>query len=225
MNHNLKRVKYKFLSLLFAFGAVCQLGGCAIAAGDLGAMAAAAAGVPQMNAFLPNKAAVVASEPTAIDGIWTISSIGKKIRIEGGRAYAVDGWLHAFTLKVQPDMVVVKNITATGRGKFAGDDLPLMAKVTYEIQPSAQLSVLASTLTGPVRFALIPVSIDNPRRYQSELRKLGFSSVNLPRTPATYLASRDQYESPSDEDDYDDYDEDDYDEDESDDDWEDDYEG
>ena len=205
MKNQIKTLWQKLTYVVLTMVTVIHLGGCAMAAGDLGAMAASAAGVPQMNAFLPNKNSVPAMQPSSIDGIWTISSIGKKIRIEGGRAYAIDGWLHAFTLKVQPDMVVSKNIQASGRGQFVADDLPLMAKANYEIQSNAQINVVASTLMGPARWALIPVSLDNPRRYQRELQKLGFPRTNLPQTPTSYLASRDQYDPSDDEYEYDDY--------------------
>ena len=44
----------------------------------------------QIAAFLPNKDAVPISKAMAIDGDWRINTIGKVIRIEGGRAYAVE---------------------------------------------------------------------------------------------------------------------------------------
>jgi len=37
-------------------------------------------------AFLPMKEAVPRSQPADIDGVWRISTIGKRIRIEAGRA-------------------------------------------------------------------------------------------------------------------------------------------
>ena len=61
----------------------------------------------QSPAALPMKDSVPASQSSAIDGVWTISTLGKRIRIEGGRAYAVDSWIHAFLWEVQPDMVVL----------------------------------------------------------------------------------------------------------------------
>ena len=149
--------------------------------------------------------------------MWTISTIAKKIRIEGGRSYAVDGWLHAFTLKVRPDMVVGKNITRTGVGQFVADDLPLLAKATYQLQPDGSLAVVANTLPIPSRFTLTPVSVDDPARFAAEMRRAGFSRVNLPRTPGAYDADDDYGSDYDDDSDYDDYEEDDYNSDDDDD--------
>lgn len=55
-------------------------------------------------AFLPMADSVPRSESLDIDGIWRINTLGKRIRIEDGRAYAVDDWLHLFTLHVQPNI-------------------------------------------------------------------------------------------------------------------------
>ena len=88
------------------------------AAQDLSETIAEAVGVPQMDAFLPDKYSVAETQALPIDGVWMISSIRKNIRIEKGRAYAVDSWLHLFTLKVQPDMVVLQNFQRTGSGKI-----------------------------------------------------------------------------------------------------------
>ncbi|MEM7327560.1 MAG: hypothetical protein AAF437_02400 [Pseudomonadota bacterium] len=140
--------------------AMLSMGGCAagtaLAAGPAGEMAMAAAGVPQFQAFLPNKAAVPATEEMPIDGIWTISTIGKKIQIDRGRAYAVDPWLHMFSLKVQPDMVVMRNITPNGEGAYVGDDLPLMGKATLVENGSGGLSVTIQGALGPASYQLIP---------------------------------------------------------------------
>ena len=51
--------------------------------------------------------AVPGSDPLPIDGVWRNSSLGKKIRIDRGRAFAVGSWLHLDVLQVEPDMVVL----------------------------------------------------------------------------------------------------------------------
>jgi hypothetical protein len=123
-------------------------------------------------AFLPYVANVPASQPMAIDGIWTVSSIGKRIRIEAGRAYAVDGWLHLFVLSVEPDMVVIQNIKPDGYGGYVGDDLPLMGKWQAKRAADGALDVLVAGAMGPVAYRLLPVSLDDPYRaddtYRSE---------------------------------------------------------
>ncbi|MEL7108990.1 MAG: hypothetical protein AAGJ68_08115 [Pseudomonadota bacterium] len=143
-----------------ALSALLSMGGCAagtaLAAGPAGEMAMMAAGVPQLQAFLPHKASVPATSEMEIDGIWTVSTIGKKIRIDRGRAYAVDPWLHMFTLKVQPDMVVIQNIMQTEEGTYIGDELPLMGKATLVENGSGALDVSVQGALGPVTYQLIP---------------------------------------------------------------------
>ncbi|MEO1020050.1 MAG: hypothetical protein AAFY56_20520 [Pseudomonadota bacterium] len=154
----------------FAASALFTMGGCAtgtaLAAGPAGEMAMAAAGVPQFQAFLPNKAAVPATTEMDIDGIWTISTIGKRIRIDRGRAYAVDPWLHMLSLKVQPDMVVMRNIAPNGDGAYIGDDLPLMGKATLIENSSGGLNVTVQGALGPASYQLIAYgdrdSMDDP---------------------------------------------------------------
>ncbi|MGB3472442.1 MAG: hypothetical protein WBA51_16630 [Erythrobacter sp.] len=94
------------------------------------ALAPVAPASAQVPAFLPNKEAVAQTEPMEIDGDWRVNTINKVIRIERGRAYAVEGWTHAFILRVQPDMVTIRNIQQTGDDEYVGDDLPMMGRVT-----------------------------------------------------------------------------------------------
>lgn len=158
MFDNLK--KTQLAAGAFAASALFSMGGCAtgaaLAAGPAGEMAMAAAGMPQMQAFLPNKAAVPATTEMPIDGVWTVSSIGKKIEIDRGRAYAVDPWLHMFSLKVQPGMVVMQNIRQTGDGAYVADDLPLMGKATLVDNGSGGISVTVQGALGPASYQLIP---------------------------------------------------------------------
>ena len=139
-------------------------GGCAAAAGDMGSAFATTAGIPQMDAFLPAREAVAAGEPMAIDGDYTISTIGKRIRFEGGRAYAVDPWLHGFTLKVRPGMVVIRDIQKTGSGQYTGQDLPLMGPATMSVMENGALDVAVRGTLGPARYQLVPVagSVSSP---------------------------------------------------------------
>ena len=111
----------------------------------------------QIPAFLPNKSAVPASEPMEIDGDWHVNTIGKVIRIEEGRAYAVEGWTHAFVLQVQPDMVTIRNIQQTSDNEYVGDDLPLMGKVTLRHVSQDRIEASVPGLLGPIRYTLTRV--------------------------------------------------------------------
>lgn len=147
---------------------------------DLTETIAKAAGVPQMDAFLPDKYSVEESEALPIDGVWMISSIKKKIRIEKGRAYAVDSWLHLFTLKVQPDMVVLQNFQRTGPGKYTADDLPLLGPATFQLKPDGNMSVNVKGTLGPVAYGLIKREADNPAALAAEIAAAAGSPVSPP---------------------------------------------
>lgn len=131
------------------------LSGCAAAAGDMGSNLAMAAGIPQMDAFLPSRESVPAGAALAIDGDYTVSTIGKTIRLEGGRAYAVDPWLHALTLKVRPGMIVMQDIVQTGPSTYTANDLPLMGNAALTVTSPGQIDVVVQGSLGPARYALI----------------------------------------------------------------------
>ncbi|MGR9117325.1 MAG: hypothetical protein ACU85E_16330, partial [Gammaproteobacteria bacterium] len=113
-------------------------------------------------AFLPMADSVPARESMDIDGVWRVSTIGKNIRIEGGRAYAIDSWLHLFTLEVKPNMVVIRNIISDGMGGYTGEDLPLMGKWQAKLASDGALDVQVAGALGPAYYRLLPVETDSP---------------------------------------------------------------
>lgn len=137
----------------------------------------------QVPAFLPRVQDVAPSESLPIDGVWRISTIGKRIRIDDGRAYAVDPWLHLLVLHVQPEMVVIQNIRRTGPGRYGGDDLPLMGKLTATLDASGTLNVNVAGALAPVRYRLIPVEMEDDAELKRELA-LGDDSGDAGRQPA-----------------------------------------
>ena len=112
----------------------------------------------QIPAFLPDKAAVPAGQPMEIDGDWRVDTIGKVIRIDRGRAYAVEGWTHAFVLQVQPDMVTIRNIQQTNDDEYVGDDLPMMGRVTLRHVSHDRIEASVPGLLGPARYTLSRVA-------------------------------------------------------------------
>jgi len=127
----------------------------------------------QINAFLPDKSEVPLTGPLPIDGVWTVSTIGKRIRIDGGRAYAVDPWIHLFVLKVQPDMVVLRNFRRIGPGKYTAEDLPLQGPATMQLQPDGTVSVTVQGAFGLAYYSLIQTVADDPVALDAELATLG----------------------------------------------------
>ncbi len=124
--------------------------------------------IPQIPAFLPWSHDVPMTEKLPIDGEWMITAIRKRIRIEGGRAYAVDSWLHLFVLKIEPMMVVQKQWRRTGPGEYAGEDLPLMGPFTATLNPNGQMTMRIQGVMGPVTLTLVPVRADDQRRFDRE---------------------------------------------------------
>jgi hypothetical protein len=143
--------------------------------------------IPQIPAFLPTMDQVTPSQAMPLDGTWLISSNRKRIRIEAGRAYAVDSWLHLFVLKIEPSMVVIKNILPTGPGVYSGEDLPLMGKWTAKSQADRSLSVSVAGTLGPVNYKLTPMQLDNPQWYAQEMQAAGLvAPANVPSAPPSY---------------------------------------
>lgn len=135
--------------------AAAALPGCmAATTGTAGEMLAQSAGIPQMAAFLPAEADVPPGAATEVDGIWKINEIGKRVRIDRGRAIVVDGWLHALTLKVQPNMVVAKDFHSTGPRSFEAYDLPNMGKATYTWDGASAMQVQIAGVAGPINLTL-----------------------------------------------------------------------
>ena len=145
--------------------------------------------IPQIPAFLPTVDQVPASQAMPLDGTWLISSIRKKIRIEAGRAYAVDGWTHMFVLNIQPGMVVIKDIVPTGPGAYQAEDLPLLGTWTARVQSDRSLSVSVATAIIPVSYRLIPIQIDNPQWYAQEMQAAGLTPPAVTTRKPTYRFS------------------------------------
>lgn len=149
--------------------------------------------IPQIPAFLPTADQVPATQPMPLDGTWLVNTIRKKIRIEGGRAYAVDPWLHMFVLKVEPGMVVLRDIAPAAPGKYTGSDLPLMGQLTATVQPDRSLAVSVQTALMPVQYKLIPVQLDNPQWYAQEMIAAGIAAPQSP-APGAYQPAPPAYQ-------------------------------
>lgn len=123
----------------------------------------------QINAFLPDRSDVAETEALPIDGDWMVSTIRKKIRIEQGRAFALEPWLHLLVLKVQPDMVVLQNFRRTGPGQYAADDLPLGGPATMTLNDEGNLDVSVRGALGPAKYALIRLQAQYPQLLKDEI--------------------------------------------------------
>lgn len=114
-----------------------------------------------IDGFLPNKIDVAGTDPLPIDGIWKISTIKKRIRIEKGRAFAIDGWTHGFILKILPDMVIFNNVKRVGNGQYQADDLPLTGKAAMTLKPDGNIAVRVQTFPFPTSYTLMRETLDD----------------------------------------------------------------
>lgn len=131
-------------------------------------MASAAGGVAvpaqaQIPGMLPSIEDVRPGAPLPIDGTWRIRENNELIIIAQGHAFAVDGWTHAFIFQIQPRQVVIRDLVETVDGRFVGDDLPLLSKVTMTPQPDGSLRCRTAGVV-PVTYTLEPVELadDDP---------------------------------------------------------------
>jgi len=154
--------------------------------------------VPQIPAFLPMFDSIAPTPPQPLDGTWLITSIRKKIRIEGGRAYAVDGWVHMMVLKVEPGMVVIKDIAPTAPGKYTGNDLPLLGTWDARVEADRSIAVTVKTAMMPISYKLVPMQLDNPQWYAQEMQAAGLSvpSINYAPQAPGYQPAPPAYQPP-----------------------------
>ncbi len=119
-------------------------------------IAAQALAVP---AALPRAADVPVGAASGLDGYWRVSGINKRVRIEGSRAVVVDPWLHLFLFKVEPGMVVVKDIRRDSDGSFVGEDLPLMGPWRAKLNKLTRtLHVVVQGAMGETRYTMTRAS-------------------------------------------------------------------
>lgn len=115
-----------------------------------------------LGAALPNRYAVDLGEPLPIDGIWRISTNDKRLRIERGRAFAVDGWNHAVVFKVKPEQVTMVNVREAEPGRWLGRDILLNGDAEMTLRKDGNLDVTVKLFPFPAKFQLIRQGLDDP---------------------------------------------------------------
>lgn len=110
-------------------------------------------GLAQVDALLPYKNTIKAGPQMPIDGVYKISSTGTRIRIEGGRGYALDEWIQLF-FRIRPNIVTMQNIQRVKAGSYTGYDLPLLSNAVLKLNSDGTLKVDVKTIIGPANFVL-----------------------------------------------------------------------
>lgn len=119
-------------------------------------------------ALLPDKTAVRPGDPMPIDGMWRIDPLSARVRIEGGRIYALDPWVHLLIWQVMPGMVVTRNLERTAPGEYTGDDLPNLGRWVGVLNDNQQLVVDIAGTLGPLHLTLTALQPDDPGAFRRE---------------------------------------------------------
>ena len=122
-----------------------------------------------LGAALPGRYAVDLGAPLPIDGIWRISTNNKRIRIERGRAFAVDGWNHVLLFRVEPEQVTMTDIRRDEPGLYLGRDILLGGDARMSLREDGNLDVSVATFPFPAKFALIREALDDPDAISGEM--------------------------------------------------------
>ncbi|AUM13910.1 hypothetical protein [Ketobacter alkanivorans] len=128
--------------------------------------------VPEVGAFLPSIVDVKPGETLPIDGLWSISSLDKVVRIDRGRIYAIEGWNHLVIFKIKPGMVVIKQFKQEAPGIYTGQDLPLQGPLKATLTGDRILDVNVAGAMGEVRYQLIPQQLDDQSAFNELIKEI-----------------------------------------------------
>ena len=134
----------------------------------LAAGAAAQTQLQPLPAMLPDKTTLPPGPPLPIDGMWRLDAVSARVRIEGGRIFALDPWLHLLVWRILPGMVVTKDVARTGPGTYAGEDLPSLGPWSATLNDNQQLAVHIDGKLGPVDLVLTLLQPDDPAAFRAE---------------------------------------------------------
>ncbi|WP_299191758.1 caspase family protein [uncultured Erythrobacter sp.] len=122
-----------------------------------------------LGAALPDRYAVDLGASMPIDGVWRISTNDRRLRIERGRAFAVDGWNHALLFRVEPEQVTMVDIRRDEPGLYLGRDILLNGDARMSLRADGNLDVRVGTFPFPVHFVLIREALDDPQALSAEM--------------------------------------------------------
>ncbi|RLU01079.1 hypothetical protein [Ketobacter sp.] len=128
--------------------------------------------VPEVGAFLPSIVEVKPGKVTPVDGLWSISSLAKIVRIDRGRIYAIEGWNHLLIFKIKPGMVVITPFQEEAKGIYSGQDLPLQGPLKAILTGDRILDVTVAGAMGEVRYQLIPQQLDDPDAFNALIKEV-----------------------------------------------------
>jgi len=118
---------------------------------------------------LPNRYDIDRGPSLPIDGVWRLSTNGKRLRIEGGRVFAVDSWVHLIVARVYSDQVVMKDLTRSGPGIYEARDILINGEAALTLRADGNLDVRVAAFPIPASFKLIREGMDDSAAFTNEL--------------------------------------------------------
>lgn len=119
---------------------------------------------------LPSRYDIERGPALPIDGVWTLSTNGKRLRIEGGRVFAVDSWVHLIVARVYTDQVVMRDLVRSDPGIYAARDILIGGDAKLRLRDDGNLDVRVATFPVPVDFRLIREGVDDQQAFENELK-------------------------------------------------------
>ena len=155
-------------------------------------------GCAPKTATLPKLDATPAKAALPYDGTWLIAGVNKKIRIDSGRAFALDSWNHWGSI-IEPEMVLLTSMRVTEPGVIKASDLSYSASPWEgRLSEDGNLAVTIQSKPWPVTYSLVPLDLDYPEAVQQEMA----SAVSLvPEGEMNFTAPAQDEEYASDSDD------------------------
>ena len=129
--------------------------------------------MPKVKAFLPMSYNVPPTEAMPLDGVYMITGMDKRIRIEKGRSLAIDSWMVLMVLEVRPNMVITKDIVPTAPGKYTGHNLTFGKEEIFEVTAAGNVE---AKVAGH-NFTLIPLRLDNQAWFDQEMLAAGYQPI------------------------------------------------
>lgn len=126
-------------------------------------------------ADLPHHEDVQPLEAMAIDGVWQLKELGKKVVIDQGRVIALDGWTHMFLWSVEPGMVTSSNLREESAGRYTAYDNLLKSKTNWQLRKDGSIRA-KSTGFFAATFHLEPVEPNYPDAFKDQIAAIGSSS-------------------------------------------------
>ena len=122
-----------------------------------------------LGAALPDRYAIDLGARMPMHGVWRISTNDRRLRIERGRAFAVDGWNHALLFRVEPEQVTMVDVRREDPGVFLSRDILLNGDARMTLRADGNLDVTVGTFPFPVSFVLIREALDDPAALAREM--------------------------------------------------------